>query len=122
MSSILLTATDSELLTSLEALLGNAGFQTSSFTDFDRTLLRLWRETPHCIIAQAKPSILETTKLVKTLKVNIPLAPIIVIATNRDLSHAMEALKAGAHDYIERPIIDRVLIESLQKAISSLHL
>jgi len=87
-----------------------------------RSRTSIWRETPHCIIAQAKPSILETTKLVKMLKVNIPLAPIIVIATNRDLSHAMEALKAGAHDYIERPIIDRVLIESLQKAISSLHL
>ena len=121
MSSIFLSAADSELLLSLEALLDTAGFQTYSFTNFDEILLSLRPEIPHCIITQAKPSKLETAKLVRTFRTYMPSAPVIVIASNRELSHAMEALKAGAHDYIERPIIDRVLIESLQKAMSSLH-
>jgi len=120
MSSIFLSTADSELLLSLEALLGTAGFQTYSFTNSDEVLLSLKPETPHCIITQAKSTKVETTKLVQKFRTYMPSAPVIVIATNRELSHAMEALKAGAHDYIERPIIDRALIESVQKAMSSL--
>jgi FixJ family two-component response regulator len=118
MATIFLETDDSELCSSLLVLLQRTGFRVSSFTNTDDLVKLLRREIPQAIIAQAKLSKSETANMVIKIKTHLPDIPVIIVATAGDISAAMEALRAGAHDYIEWPIVERIFIESLEQAIS----
>ena len=44
-------------------------------------------------------------------------APTILISDDSDIPTAVDAIRAGAADFIERPFIDRVLLRRVQSAL-----
>jgi two-component system, LuxR family, response regulator FixJ len=72
-----------------------------------------------CVIADVKmPEIdgLELVRLLKRRKVGLP---VIVITGHTDVPLAMQAMKAGAVDFIEKPYDGEVLLSAVQSALSA---
>jgi len=119
MPTIFISARDSQLLDSLKELLNRAGFTTTAFDQSNSMLEELGSNRPKCIVAETLADKQETIAMVQTIKKKLPKVPVILVTSKAELSHAMDALRAGAYDFLETPIVDRLLIESLEHAISS---
>lgn len=78
----------------------------------------LENETAHCIVAEALTTRRDTIQLILKTREKLPCSPIILITNNAEFSHATDAIRAGATDFLETPIVDRLLIETLQHAIT----
>jgi FixJ family two-component response regulator len=111
-------AQDPQLLESLHQLFSRAGFSVSSFTKPDSLLGELHEDAPQCVVAENLSPAKATIQLVKQIHDAVPKLPIILIAAGDDISTAVHAIHAGAYDFVQKPIVDRLLIESVKSAIS----
>ena len=120
-SSIFILDSDPGALSSLKQLFERAGFCVSAFENPDSLLQKLNEEKPQCIVAEAQFVNKDNDRLVVDTHRKTPDLPIILLAVRSDISAAVRALRAGATDYIEKPVVDRLLIESVQRAITEFH-
>ena len=119
MSSIFLMAHDPHLLDSLQRLFSRAGFSVNSFNGVAPLLGSLHEDKPECVVAEHLSPVSETIELLEQIHEALPALPIILIATGDDIASAVKAIRAGAFDLVQKPIVDRLLIESVRSAISS---
>ena len=104
---------------SLAFLLSSAGFAVrvhESATDF----LAIAKEIRNgCLITDLRMPDMDGVQLLRRLRDNDALLPAIVITGHGDVQMAVEAMKAGATDFIEKPFSDEVLIESIRRAANT---
>ncbi|WP_350130339.1 response regulator [Imperialibacter sp.] len=117
-SIVYITAGNNNSLDSLENLFIRAGFDTSTFDEPKQILKSLQAQSPSCILIEAQGTETPIVELIKTIRSHSATVPIVIAGKNCRLCDAVDALRAGASDYVEAPIVDRVLIESVEKAIS----
>jgi len=117
-SPIFIMDSDPGILESLRRLFERVGFNVSTFKQPDSLLEKLEEEHPQCIVAEARLANKDNSRLVTDTHHKTPDLPIILLASHSDISAAVRALKSGATDYLEKPVIDRLLIESVQRAIA----
>lgn len=120
MASVYIATKDKELTSSLQDLLYRAGFSAVAFDQTELMLDDGDRKRPLCILAGEHAETSQTTNLIVKIKEKWPNTPVIVVTKNGELSRAVNALHAGAFDYLEAPVVDRILLKSLQDAIASL--
>ncbi len=120
-SSIFILDSDPGALSSLKQLFERAGFSVSAFENPDSLLQKLNEGKPQCIVAEAQFVNKDNDRLVVDTHRKTPDLPIILLAVRSDISAAVRALRTGATDYFEKPIVDRLLIESVQRAITEFH-
>lgn len=101
---------------SLAFLLTSAGFAVrvhQSATDF----LRVAPDVGNgCLITDLRMPDIDGVELLRRLKAADALLPAIVVTGHGDVQMAVEAMKNGAIDFIEKPFSDDVLIESISRA------
>ena len=117
-SSVFILDSDPGTLKSLKQLFERVGFRVSVFGQADSLLKKLDEEKPQCIVAEARLANKDNGQLIADTHRKAPDLPIILLAWRSDISAAVRALKAGANDYLEKPVVDRLLIESVERAIS----
>ena len=118
-SSIFIMDSDPSVLKTLGQLFERVGFNVATFDQPSSMLEKLSEETPQCIVAEARLADKDNGRLVADTHLRAPDLPIILLASRSDISAAVRALKSGATDYLEKPVIDRLLIESVERAIAS---
>lgn len=104
---------------SLAFLLSGAGFAVrvhESATDF---LAVAGQITNGCLITDLRMPDMDGVELLRRLRDIDALLPAIVITGHGDVQMAVEAMKNGALDFIEKPFSDQVLIDSIGRAASS---
>lgn len=69
-----------------------------------------------CLITDLRMPDMDGVELLRRLRDSDTMLPAIVITGNGDVQMAVEAMKHGAIDFIEKPFSDEVLIESIGKA------
>jgi two-component system response regulator FixJ len=100
-------------------LLRAANIQVQTYetaTDFLEVLSEI---KPGCIVTDVRmPGIngIELLQRLRGLKVSMP---VIVITGHGDVPLAVEAMKGGAMDFIEKPFDDKVLLGAVQAALNS---
>jgi two-component system response regulator FixJ len=103
---------------SLAFLLSSAGFAVrvhESATDF----LSIAAEIRNgCLITDLRMPDMDGVELLRRLRDSDTLLPAIVITGHGDVQMAVEAMKNGAIDFIEKPFSDEVLIDSIGRAAS----
>lgn len=103
---------------SLAFLLSGAGFAVrmhDSATDF----LAIAGDIKNgCLITDLRMPDMSGVELLRRLRDNGHLLPAIVITGHGDVQMAVEAMKNGALDFIEKPFSDDVLIESITRAVN----
>jgi two-component system response regulator FixJ len=103
---------------SLAFLLSGAGFAVrvhESATDF---LAIAGQIKNGCLITDLRMPDMDGVELLRRLRENDMLLPAIVITGHGDVQMAVEAMKNGAIDFIEKPFSDDVLIDSIGRAAS----
>lgn len=101
---------------SLAFLLTSAGFAVRVHESATAFLAVAGQIHNGCLITDLRMPDMDGVELLRRLRDNDTMLPAIVITGNGDVQMAVEAMKHGAIDFIEKPFSDDVLIESIGKA------
>jgi two-component system response regulator FixJ len=104
---------------SLEFLLRSAGIEVQAYPSAVAFLNALPDVRPGCIVTDVRmPEMtgLELLQRLKELGVGIP---VIVVTGHGDVPLAVQAMKHGAIDFLEKPFDDQLLLGSVQSALHS---
>jgi len=71
-----------------------------------------------CLVTDLRMPDMSGVDLLKRLRAQNTMLPTIVISGHGDVPMAVEAMKAGAMDFIEKPFEDEVLLEAIRRAAS----
>jgi len=109
---------DDAVRQSLEFLLKTAGIQASGFDSAKSFLEALPDLVPGCIITDVRMPEVTGIDLLKKVKESGREIPVIVITGHGDIALAVEAMKIGAVDFMEKPFDDDLLVASVRSALS----
>jgi two-component system response regulator FixJ len=70
-----------------------------------------------CLVTDLRMPDIDGVELLRRLSAQGWMLPAIVVTGHGDVQMAVEAMKNGALDFIEKPFSDAVLIESIQRAV-----
>ena len=72
---------------------------------------------PDIVITDLRMPDIDGVELLRRLRVDGAMLPAIVVTGHGDVQMAVEAMKNGAMDFIEKPFSDEVLLESIHHAV-----
>jgi FixJ family two-component response regulator len=101
---------------SLELLIGGAGWQPETFVSAEEFLSRRRARVPCCLVLDVTLPGLSGLELQKQLAERIEI-PIIFIASCRDVATTVQAMKAGAVDFLTKPFNADALLHAIRDAI-----
>src|SRR5215469_3150107 len=109
---------DEQVRRALAFLLGTAGFAVRVYDSASAFLEKYEEGTDGCVVSDVRMPGLDGLQLLRKLKEMGARTPVIVMTGHADVALAVEAMKAGAVDFIEKPFPDEVLIRAIQLALA----
>lgn len=103
---------------SLEFLLKTAGIEVRGFESAKAFLEMLPRIKTGCIITDVRMPEITGIDLLRRVKESSLDIPVIVITGHGEISLAVEAMKIGAVDFLEKPFDDDLLLASVRSALN----
>ena len=104
---------------SLDFLLAAAGFSVKVFESASSFLGVLARVQAGCLVTDIRMPGIDGLELLRRVKQERPLLPVIMMTGHGDVPLAVEAMKLGANDFIEKPFEDQRLIDTIRAAMAS---
>jgi two-component system response regulator FixJ len=108
---------DEALRESVTFLLGTAGFAVRLFVSATQFLEALPSLKVTCLLTDIRMPGIDGIELMRRLKAEGCGFPVIVMTGHGDVPLAVEAMKLGAFDFLEKPFDDDILIESIKTAL-----
>ncbi len=109
---------DEAVRDSVGLLLENHEFNVASFESAEEFLTRVEAGLkPACVVSDVKMPGLSGLDLQRVLAEQQTRIPLILITGHGDIAMAVAAVKAGAHDFLEKPFDDQTLLESIESAL-----
>jgi two-component system, LuxR family, response regulator FixJ len=108
---------DDAMRDSLTFLLDTAGIAVRAYESAATFLAAPPADEPACIITDVRMPGMSGTDLLRRLKESGRRTPVIVITGHGDIALAVEAMKLGALDFIEKPFADEVLLAAVRTAL-----
>jgi len=108
---------DDAVRDSLSLLLDLRGFRTRTFASAEAFLEALSPELRGCAVVDLRMPGMGGAALQEELARQAPTLPVIIVTAHGDISAARRTLKAGAVDFIEKPIDDEQLIAAIRAAL-----
>jgi two-component system, LuxR family, response regulator FixJ len=105
------------VLDALRLMLGTFGYACRTFLSAEEFLAALSPATPGCVIADVRLPGMSGLDLQKELARRGHGLPMIFISAHGDIRMAVAAVKAGAVDFLEKPIDDVLLVDCLRQAL-----
>jgi len=109
---------DEALRESLAFLLETAHFEVRTYDSALRFLEALRHAEPGCIITDVRMPGMSGLELLRQLATLESTFAVIVITGHGDIPLAVEAMKLGAVDFLEKPFDDNALIAAVRSALS----
>jgi DNA-binding NtrC family response regulator len=104
----------------LRALLSRAGYETETVADGLEALEAMARSGPFdCIVTDLKMPRMDGMELLRTVADDHPDTPVVVITAHGSVGSAVEAVKLGAFDYIQKPFEKDQIRAVVGKAVST---
>ncbi len=108
---------DEDLCESLRLLIEDIGLAVKTFNSAQQFLAGYDPAQEGCLVLDVRMAGMSGLELQATLRgLGIEIATIIITG-HGDVPMAVEAMKAGALDFIEKPFRDQVLLDGIQRAI-----
>jgi len=111
---------DESVRQSLEFLLKSAKLDVRAHDSASAFLDALPNLNPACVITDVRMPGLSGIDLLKRLKTIANSIPVIVITGHGDVPLAVEAMKHGAVDFLEKPFDDELLLKTVHSALNRL--
>jgi two-component system response regulator FixJ len=110
---------DMAVLDSLKLYLDMKGMNVSCFESGEALLAALESEPePDCVVSDVRMPGLSGLELQKELNTRKSRVPLILITGHGHIDMAVEAIKAGAYDFIQKPFDDKRLVSAIEGALS----
>ena len=103
----------------ISGILSDEGFETRLAKDIESLKIELIKRVPSLILLDVwlDQSNADGIDILKVLKKSYPYIPVIMISGHGTIDMAINALKIGAFDFIEKPFDSSILIMSITRAI-----
>ncbi len=102
----------------LGEMLGVLGYTVEAHASADGFLASLCNTRAGCIVADVRMPGMDGLELVRELsRRGVPL-PVVLISGHADVPMAVAAIKAGAEDFIEKPIDDAQLLAAINRCLA----
>src|SRR5215470_6458890 len=108
---------DEAMRDSLNFLLDSSGFVATLFETAQQFLDALPQLAFGCVISDVRMPGIDGIELLKRLKTLHSGLPIVVMTGHGDVPLAVEAMKLGAMDFLEKPFEDERLIAMIEAAL-----
>lgn len=109
---------DDAVRQSLEFMLKAAGIKARSFDSAKAFLAVLPEINSGCVVTDVRMPEVTGLDLLRMVKKSNPDLPVIVITGHGDISLAVEAMKIGANDFLEKPFDGQQLLTAVRSALS----
>ena len=110
MHKVLIIDDEKNILDSLSGILEDEGFAVSQATDGKQGLAIFDSEAPDVVLLDVWMPEMDGIQVLKEIKARKNDARVVVISGHGTISTAVEAVKMGAYDFLEKPLsIDKIL-------------
>jgi two-component system response regulator FixJ len=110
---------DDAIRDSISFLLSSVGIEARLYASARALLDRFNRLEPGCILTDIRMPEMNGLELVHELKRLGAPHPIIVLTGHADVGLAVEAMRAGVRDFLEKPFDDEALLASIRSALQA---
>ena len=109
---------DASLRASLEDLLGSVGLRVAAFASAQEFLRRPRPEGPSCLVLDVRLPGLSGLELQRQLAQGDRDMPIIFITGHGDIPMSVQAMKAGAVEFLPKPFREQDLLDAIHQALA----
>ena len=109
---------DDAMRDSLDFLLSSAGCAVRTFESAERLLEALTDSNCGCVVSDVRMPGIDGLELLRRIKATRPNLPVVIITGHGDVPLAVEAMKLGAADFVEKPFDDERLLGVVQAALA----
>jgi two-component system nitrogen regulation response regulator NtrX len=122
---ILIVDDEAGICMSIAGVLKDEGYATREATDSAQALAAIHARQPTLVILDLwlqgdKP--LEGIEILKRLRAEMPSVPVVIISGHGTIETAVEAIKIGAYDFVEKPFKSDRLLLVVERAIEAAQL
>jgi FixJ family two-component response regulator len=118
-SEIFIVDDDPAIRQTLTAVFGAAGQRVTCFADGAALLAATRQQTPTCIILDVHIPGRSGLDILKELNADDYPAPIFIMSGKGDIAMAVDAIRHGALDFIEKPFRGSVVVQKVREAIEA---
>jgi two-component system response regulator FixJ len=108
---------DAPALDSLLMLLRSDGLNPEGFSSAETFLGGLSLEDRGCIISDVRMPGMDGVQLIRALKARHCLMPVIVITGHADVTVAVQAMKAGAAEFVQKPFESELILRLVRACL-----
>jgi two-component system nitrogen regulation response regulator NtrX len=124
---ILVVDDDGDIRVALEMLLQYDGFEVWTAKDGAEALARMEREEgkgrkPALVLTDLKMPKIDGLELLERLQKREPSAPVILISGHGDVATAVDAMRRGAVNFLEKPLDDNRVLVTIRSALREMKL
>src|SRR5262249_35333563 len=109
---------DSAFRTAISRLLGAAGYQVAVYESADEFLRQAASVDDGCILLDVRMPGLTGPDLQDRLNDMDCILPIIFLTGHGDIPMSVKAVKAGAEDFLSKPVSKQTLLEAVERALA----
>jgi two-component system response regulator FixJ len=100
-------------------LLSSVGVSATGYASPAGLLAAVGPHTKGCVVTDVRMPGMSGIQLIQALRDNGVGMPVLVITGHADVPLAVEAMKLGAEDFLEKPFEDDVLIRAVERALDA---
>jgi two-component system, NtrC family, response regulator AtoC len=119
LAPILVVDDESEMRTALSQALSRGGFKVDSAANGTEALVKLKKDSFCLVITDIKMPEMSGMELLGAVKKLSPHTPVVVITAYGSIHNAVEAMQAGAADYLLKPFSFETLVTTVKQIIGS---
>lgn len=116
---ILVVDDDAAVCDSLKAVLSTYGFEVALLHSAEDLLQHMDAAKPDCILLDLRMPGIDGMAALRILATVPAVPPIIMISAHGDIAAAVEAMRNGAVDFVEKPFDDEALYAKISSAIGA---
>ncbi|MGC5703943.1 sigma-54-dependent Fis family transcriptional regulator [Pseudomonas sp. NFXW11] len=114
---VVLIDDDPHLRQALSQTLDLAGLKVLSLAEAQGLAPRLERDWPGVVVSDIRMPGIDGLELLEQLHAQDPELPVLLITGHGDVPLAVQAMRAGAYDFLEKPFASDALLDSVRRAL-----
>lgn len=114
--TVLLVDDEAMIRQSTEQWLKMAQFEVISCDSAEQALTVLNEDFPGILVTDVKMPGMDGLQLMEKARALIPELPVILVTGHGDVDMAIQAMRSGAYDFIEKPFVPERLVETIDRA------
>ncbi|MGA3173455.1 MAG: response regulator, partial [Syntrophorhabdales bacterium] len=118
MTKVLIIDDEQAILGSLSSILRDEGFDVSAARDGKEGLALFEKEKPRIVLLDIWMPEMDGLEVLRLVRERDPEAVVIVISGHGTISTAVEAVKMGATDFLEKPLSIEKVLEVIQRGLA----